>query len=62
MPLYDHYPGMTYAQPSGRDGQVDERHGIGVISAEGQCRDDLVLRCAVVSKGLATGERVLSSL
>lgn len=37
----------------------DERHGIGVISAEGQCWDYLVLRCAVGSKGLAAGERVL---
>ncbi|MCY1446346.1 Cold shock-like protein CspE [compost metagenome] len=36
----------------------DQRHGIGVICAEGQRWDYLVLRCAVGDAGLAAGERV----
>lgn len=36
----------------------DEGHGMGVISAEGQGWDYLVLRCAAQNGGLSTGERV----
>ncbi|MFF7062426.1 hypothetical protein [Pseudomonas sp. NPDC008258] len=37
----------------------DEGRGVGVISAEGQCRDYLVLRCAAMNVVLSKGERVL---
>lgn len=36
----------------------DEGHGMGVISAEGQRWDYLVLRCAAQNGGLSAGERV----
>ncbi|WP_060512222.1 cold shock domain-containing protein [Pseudomonas sp. NBRC 111124] len=36
----------------------DEGHGMGVISAEGQGWDYLVLRCATGNAGLSEGEQV----
>ena len=36
----------------------DEGRGIGVISAEGQTREYLVLRCAAVNVALSRGMRV----
>ncbi|RZI91550.1 MAG: hypothetical protein EOP15_00560 [Pseudomonas sp.] len=37
----------------------DEGRGIGVISAEGERRDYLVLRCAALNFALSEGMRVL---
>ncbi|AXQ50106.1 cold-shock protein [Pseudomonas vlassakiae] len=36
----------------------DEGNGLGVIRAEGQAWNYLVLRCAAVNGGLSAGERV----
>lgn len=36
----------------------DEGRGIGIISAEGETREYLVLRCAAVNVGLSRGMRV----
>ncbi|MQG96274.1 hypothetical protein F6X59_26650 [Pseudomonas sp. MN1F] len=36
----------------------DQGHGMGIISAEGQAWNYLVLRCAAEDGGLSAGERV----